>query len=51
MGLQLGGQICWLDDQRRTAYRFGVNLLVYALTGTYKADQAKVPAMLERLGR
>lgn len=39
------------EDQRRTAYRFGVNLLIYALTGTYKADQAKVPALLERLGQ
>lgn len=39
------------EDQRRTAYRFGVNLLIYALTGTYKADQARVPALLERLGQ
>ena len=39
------------EDQRRTAFRFGVNLLIYALTGTYKADQAKVPALLERLGQ
>lgn len=31
------------------ALRFGVNLVVYALTGTYKADQAHVRALLERL--
>jgi hypothetical protein len=31
------------------AYRSGVNLVVYALTGTYKGDQVHVPAILERL--
>ena len=30
--------------------RFGVNLVMYALTGNYKADQVHVPAILERLG-
>ena len=37
--------------QRELAYRFGVNLVMYALTGNYKADQVHVPALLERLGQ
>lgn len=37
--------------QRESAYRFGVNLVMYALTGNYKADQVHVPALLERLGQ
>ncbi|HEX6958264.1 MAG TPA: DUF4159 domain-containing protein [Ferrovibrio sp.] len=37
--------------QREYAYRFGVNLLMYTLTGNYKADQVHVPALLERLGQ
>ena len=37
--------------QREMAYRVGVNLVMYALTGTYKADQVHVPAILERLGQ
>ena len=36
--------------QRKTAYRFGVNAVIYALTGNYKADQLHVPALLKRLG-
>ena len=36
--------------QREMAFRFGVNLMMYALTGNYKADQVHVPAILERLG-
>lgn len=36
--------------QRVLAYRFGVNLVMYALTGNYKGDQVHVPAILERLG-
>lgn len=39
------------DRQREMAYRFGVNLVMYALTGNYKADQVHVPAILERLGQ
>lgn len=31
-------------------YRFGVNLVMYALTGNYKADQVHIPHILERLG-
>lgn len=39
------------DEQRQTAYRFGVNAVIYALTGNYKADQVHVPAILKRLGQ
>lgn len=39
------------EQQREMAYRFGVNLVMYALTGNYKADQVHVPAILERLGQ
>ena len=37
--------------QREMAYRFGVNVIMYTLTGNYKADQVHVPALLERLGQ
>ena len=37
--------------QRELAYRFGVNVVMYPLTGNYKADQVHVPALLERLGQ
>ncbi|MCU0945597.1 MAG: DUF4159 domain-containing protein [Rubritepida sp.] len=37
--------------QRLLAYRFGVNLVMYALTGNYKGDQVHVPVLLERLGQ
>ena len=39
------------ERQREMAYRFGVNLVMYALTGNYKADQVHVPYILERLGQ
>ena len=39
------------ERQREFAYRFGVNLVMYALTGNYKSDQVHVPALLERLGQ
>jgi len=37
--------------QREMALRGGINLVMYALTGNYKADQVHVPALLERLGQ
>jgi len=37
--------------QREFAFRGGVNIVMYALTGNYKADQVHVPALLERLGQ
>ena len=39
------------EEQREFAYRVGVNIVMYALTGNYKADQVHVPAILERLGQ
>jgi hypothetical protein len=39
------------DAQREMAVRFGVNLVMYALTGNYKGDQVHVDAILERLRR
>lgn len=38
------------NTQREMAYRFGVNLVMYVLTGNYKSDQVHIPALLERLG-
>jgi hypothetical protein len=38
------------ERQRETAYRFGINLVMYATTGNYKADAVHVPTILERLG-
>jgi hypothetical protein len=39
------------EDQREMAYRFGINVVIYALTGNYKTDQVHVPDLLRRLGR
>ncbi len=39
------------DRQREIAYRVGVNIVMYTLTGNYKADQVHIPALLERLGQ
>ena len=39
------------EQQREMAFRFGVNLVMYTLTGNYKTDQVHVPAILERLGQ
>jgi len=36
------------ENLRELAYRFGVNLVMYALTGNYKADQVHIDAILER---
>lgn len=43
-GLAGGGR------QRELSLRFGVNMVMVALTGNYKADQVHVPALLERMG-
>ncbi|TWH31668.1 MULTISPECIES: DUF4159 domain-containing protein [unclassified Aminobacter] len=37
--------------QRIYAFRGGVNIMMYMLTGNYKSDQVHVPALLERLGQ
>ena len=39
------------EEQRELAYRFGINLVMYALTGSYKSDQVHLPIILERLKR
>jgi hypothetical protein len=39
------------DDQRQIADWFGTNLVIYALTGSYKADQTNLPGLLDRLGQ
>lgn len=39
------------ERQRELAYRFGINLVMLALTGNYKSDQVHAQAILDRLGR
>jgi len=39
------------EAQREEAYKFGVNLLMIALTGNYKSDQIHVSRILERIGK
>jgi len=39
------------ETQRERAYRTGVNLVMYSLTGNYKTDQVHLPVLLERLGQ
>ncbi len=37
------------ERQREFAFRFGVNLVMYVLTGNYKGDQVHLPTILDRL--
>jgi hypothetical protein len=37
--------------QREFAFRAGVNIVMYALTGNYKTDLVHAPALIERLGQ
>jgi hypothetical protein len=37
--------------QREFAFRAGVNIVMYTLTGNYKSDLVHAPAMIERLGQ
>ena len=37
--------------QRELAFRAGVNIVTYTLTGNYKADLVHAPALIERLGQ
>ena len=39
------------EKQRELAFRAGINLVMYVLTGNYKADQVHLPAILDRLRR
>jgi hypothetical protein len=38
------------EYQREISVRFGVNVVMYALTGNYKTDQVHVQTLLDRLG-
>jgi hypothetical protein len=38
------------ENAREMAYRFGINLVMYILTGNYKEDQVHIPDLLDRLG-
>jgi hypothetical protein len=51
IGTPLYAVIPGSDRQREFAYRAGINIVMYAMTGNYKADQVHVPALLERLGQ
>lgn len=37
--------------QREWSLRAGVNIVMYMMTGNYKADQVHIPALLQRLGQ
>ena len=37
--------------QREFAFRSGVNIVMYTLTGNYKTDLVHAPALIERLGQ
>jgi hypothetical protein len=50
-GQQMLPMVASEPRQREMAYRAGVNIVMYTLTGNYKADQVHVPALLERLGQ
>ena len=39
------------ERQREMAYRFGVNVIMMALTGNYKVDQVHTQELLKRIGR
>ncbi|MGH1378238.1 MAG: DUF4159 domain-containing protein [Alphaproteobacteria bacterium] len=39
------------SKQKEMSLRFGVNLIMYVLTGNYKADQVHIPHILKRLGK
>ena len=37
------------EKQREYSYRFGVNIVMYAMTGNYKSDQVHIKSILRRL--
>ncbi len=37
------------EEQRNLSFRFGVNIIIYSLTGNYKSDQVHVPEILKRM--
>ncbi|MBX7145960.1 MAG: DUF4159 domain-containing protein [Alphaproteobacteria bacterium] len=48
-GIPLYPVVPYGERQRELAFRFGINLVIYALTGNYKSDQVHVQSILERL--
>jgi hypothetical protein len=50
-GRPLNAMASGSERQREMAIRTGINFVMYAMTGNYKADQVHVPAILERLGQ
>ncbi len=48
-GVQESTPIPGGDQQRVIAARFGINLVIYALTGNYKSDQARAAQLLNTL--
>lgn len=51
MGNPIAAVVPGGEQQREMAVRFGINLVIYALTGNYKTDQVHAPEILERLGK
>ena len=39
------------EKQREFSYRFGINVVMYAMTGNYKADQVHIKSILMRLNK
>ena len=39
------------ETQRELAFRSGINMVMYALTGNYKADLVHLPAIMQRLNQ
>ncbi|PHR60015.1 MAG: hypothetical protein COA47_08160 [Robiginitomaculum sp.] len=50
-GKPMAGLSGEIERQREMSRRFGINLVMYVLSGNYKADQVHIPALLERLGQ
>ena len=48
-GQPLNAVIPGSEHQREMAYRVGVNVVMYTLTGNYKTDQVHVPDLLKKL--
>ena len=48
-GLPMFAAVPGGEQQRELAYRAGVNMVMYALTGNYKSDQVHLPAIRQRL--
>lgn len=40
-----------MENQRLISLRFGLNLIIYALTGNYKTDQVHIPEILKRMDK